>query len=264
MSKLRAFERALHAPAIAAETVLARLLSKTSRAPRFCGVYNSRKEALDAVPRGRLAGYDHAEIAQVSLPQMSRRHGADYPVMYWLSQLLKEPRPVVDVGGHMGTKYLAFRDVLDVSAVDWTVVDLPQIIGAAKDLQRDGALPAALRFQSDYDDLPEGAIVIASGLFQYFDGNFADFLAQFTNKPKHIVVNKVATTADTSFFSLEKIGNSRVPYHIRNIAEWKAVISTTGYEIADEWTIPELSHRIATHPRISPSVSRGMYLKLSN
>ena len=260
MSRLAKIRAVAEFPGMVVQAGAARALAQTSKAPRFCGIYPSREAALEAIPKSALSGYDHSEIAEVSLEQMSQRSLFDYPIAFWLTRLLPESPAVVDVGGHFGTKYIALRDLVDLEDVSWSVVDLPQIIEAAKTKQLNNELPAPIQFLAEYPNSGNSSILIASGLFQYYDRPLSELLE---SRPKHVLMNKIAVTAGKSFFTLERIGNARVPYQVRNKDLWRTEVENCGYEIVDTWQIPSISHKISTHPWRPASQSFGMYVRRS-
>lgn len=231
------------------------------RAPRFMGAYPDYASALAAVPETAQAGYDHAEITEVSFEAMCRVTLWDYPVMLWLRDAWKPGLAVIDAGGHMGTKYIAFAPHLPVTEADWCVLDLPAIIAAAQAKQASGAVPRALRFVSDPALAGTADVFLASGLLQYLDLPLATLLAQLSAPPRRLILNKVATRDGPTVVTLEKIGSARVPYQIRDRQAFEAELAALpGYRLRDQWEIAGLSHVIGTHPRLGPSVSRGYVL----
>ncbi|WP_226781569.1 methyltransferase, TIGR04325 family [Oceaniglobus trochenteri] len=237
---------------------LARLLPEGRRAPRFAGAWHDRAAAVGASgPRG----YDDDRIAGVSFDVMCVRAIWDYPLLFWLDRLLPDHPVVIDAGGHMGTKYIAFADLLNLAPVRWTVFDLPGIVRAARVRQDRGDIPAAIHFADRLDGLAPCDVLIGSGLLQYLDRPFSDFVAALAEPPEYILLNKVALREGPAVFTLERIGANRVPYHIRDRAAWESEIAAMGYEIVDGWAIPELGHVIVTHPWLGRSESRGYVLR---
>lgn len=93
-----------------------------------------------------MKGYDHGDIAEVSFEAMCRLTLWDYPVILWLRDLWRPGLTIVDAGGHMGTKYIAFAPHLPLAEATWCVLDLPAICAAGRARQARGALPAAIGF----------------------------------------------------------------------------------------------------------------------
>lgn len=242
------------------KTGLARLKRFSPRQPAMLGAYPDRRAALAAVPRRSLDTYDHADVAAVNFAVMSEVRVWDYPVMFWLEKLHAPGLRVLDAGGHFGTKYIAFRPHLRLNELVWTVYDLPQTIRAARAAQQRGEVPGAVGFIDDLAEAQTTDLLLASGLLQYLDTPFPEFLARLPNRPRHILLNKVATRDGPSVTTLERIGPARVPYQIRSLVAFEAELATTGYRVADRWDIPALGHVIDTNPELGRSVSRGYLL----
>ncbi|WP_353476539.1 methyltransferase, TIGR04325 family (plasmid) [Salipiger sp. H15] len=238
----------------------ARIAAATQWAPRFSGVYSDWASAEQAARRASATGYDSEKVAAVSFEIMCRRAPWDYPMLFWLERLGGQGTRVLDAGGHMGTKYIAFSGVLDVRRFDWTVFDLPGIVLAARKRQERHELPERLRFVDRLADAPPCDILIASGLLQYLDTPFAGFVAALAQRPKVVLLNEVALRPDAGVFTVERIGPGRVPYQIRSRTDWDAEVDAMGYDVVDEWPIPQLSHTVPTHPWLPASDSRGCVL----
>ena len=252
--------RGLASARMPARTVIGRLRQYGPRPPRFAGAYGSVAEALAAVPPGQLAGYDHEAATEVAFEAMIQVQLWDYPVLFWLDRVLKPGMTVLDAGGHLATKHTAFGRLLNLSGITWAVQDLPAIVRRGRRLQAEGHLPAHLQFHEDPADCPAPDVLLASGLLQYLDRPLAELVGRLARRPSVILLNKVATRDGPEVVTLERIGATRVPYRIRDHAQFRRELDTLGFHLADEWVIPELGHRIATHPALGSSTSRGFAL----
>jgi len=250
--------RCLVSPTIAC---LSRLKRWSPRQPAMLGAFPDRAAALAGVPRRHLSTYDDADVAAVNFQMMCAVRVWDYPVMFWLDRLHQPGMAILDVGGHFGTKYIAFRRHLRLDEVAWTVYDLPETVRAARVAQSRGEVPGNVAFVDDLADASAVDLLLASGLLQYLDIPFPQFVARLPNRPQHILLNKVATRDGPSVTTLQRIGPARVPYQIRFRAEFEAQVAEAGYRIADTWEIPSLGHVIDTHPELGRSVSRGYLLQ---
>lgn len=262
MGVLGKAKRALRGAGMPFSAARARLSVGSARPPRFAGAFPNRTAALASLPDQARAGYDDEQIVEVSFTEMQDVVLADYPVIAWLGKLLPQTQGVIDAGGHLGTKYLAFRDLLDLNGVDWTVYDVPAIVQAGRKFQAAGKLPSPLRFEDRLSQLPPCDLVLASGLLQYLDLSVTDLLAGLSHKPRYLVLNKVALRAGPSLVTLEQIGTARVPYQIRNRASFMDEMNTLGYRLRDSWEIADLSHTIRTHPWHGASTSWGGVFEL--
>lgn len=258
LARLKSALRTLGLPVTAAR---ARLAVGSRRPPRFAGAFDSRAAALASLPAQARSGYDNDQIVEVSFADMRHVCLEDYPVVTWLGKLLPETGGVIDAGGHLGTKYLAFQDVLNLNDVDWTVYDLPAIVRSGRKLQQAGTLPRALRFADALGDLPGCDLVLASGVLQYLDMSVSDLIGALRHPPRYLVLNKVALRDGPALVTLEQIGSARVPYQIRNRAQFLAELASLGYAVRDSWDIPHLSHVIRTHPWHGASSSWGGVLE---
>lgn len=228
---------------------------------RFTGAYASIEEAVAAAGTGSLVGYDHDAITTVAFEQMCRVMPWDYPVLFWLSSLLEEIDGVVDAGGHMGTKYRAFRDLLPLDATfSWIVYDVPAIVAAGRRRAlRDGL--TQLSFVDRIEDAPEAAAFLGSGLLQYLDIPLSSLLGSMRSPPRHLLLNKVAFRKGGPVVTLERIGQAYVPYQMRDEGAFLREVEGMDYRLVDRWAIPELSHVIETHPELGPSESAGFYFR---
>lgn len=239
----------------------AQMRARTSRPPRFTGAYQSYDEAISDIRKSSLTGYDNDEIVDVSLEAMVQIFSWDYPVLFWLDRLKRPGTNILDAGGHVGTKFVAFRNLLDLRQIKWTVYDLPALVRAGNKMLASDPSLNALHFTSDLGEVEHVDILLASGLMQYLDKSFMQFIADMPNRPDNIIINKVATRDGETVTTLEQIGNAQVAYQIRNRQELEQGFLREGYEIIDSWIIPELAHRIATHRHFGMSVSRGYVLE---
>lgn len=243
----------------------ARQFLSQGEGPRFFGVFHSRDDALRAIRSPKAVGYDHEEVTEVNFANMCRVADPDHPVMLWLKRALPTSGGVLDAGGHMGTKYRAFRPFLpELSHKPWTVWDVPAMVEAgARRAAADGL--DGLRFTSTLATVgAEHDIWLASGLLQYLDLSFPELLASLPALPRTVILNKVAVTDEPSFFTLENLGFSAVPYHVRNESGFLAPLLQLGYRQLDRWENASLSHRIPHHPEVGPTRNIGLTLELDS
>ncbi|WP_367714566.1 methyltransferase, TIGR04325 family [Nitratireductor sp. GISD-1A_MAKvit] len=234
----------------------------TGRPVRFQGAFATYQQALEAAKRRGMAGYDHEGVADVAFDVMCQLVPWDYPVLFWISRLQSEIGSVLDAGGHMGTKYRAFRRIYPpTDQLHWTVYDLPAIVRIGEKRALAEGL-GALSFTSHLDKGRSYDLFLGSGLLQYLDVPLPDLIARLETPPRHLILNKVALREGRTIVTLERIGPALVPYQMRNESAFLSMISAMGYEIRDRWKIPSLSHAIDTHPEHGMSESAGFYCKL--
>jgi putative methyltransferase (TIGR04325 family) len=245
-----------------ARMVMGRLKLLSPLPRRFSGAYATHAQALSSPAAGRLAGYDHDEVAEVSFEKMCQVMVWDYPVLFWLERLLPQIGHLIDAGGHMGTKFRAFRPLLPLDGnVNWIVYDLPAIVRAGRIRAANDGL-SGLTFTDDLASVERADLFLASGLLQYLDVPLSELLRRLPALPRHLLINKLAVRDGETVVTLERIGKAMVPYQIRNRQNFMAELAGLGYRTVDSWTIPSLSHVIDTHPELGASQSVGLYLRL--
>lgn len=247
-----------------ATMVVGRALYSLSPPRRFRGVFGSYHEAIASVRFGLHAGYNNDDVVDICFEEMCKILPGDARVLTWLDCVLSQVKCILDAGGHMGTKYRAFRDPLYLdNKVAWIVWDTPAAVRAGRRRARADGL-SALSFVDTVAEAPPVDLMLCSGLLQYLDIPFPDLIRQLVTKPRHLILNKVATRDGPTVVLLERIGNAEVPYQIRDREEFIHTLIALGYDIVDEWVLPELSHVIEDNPQLGASVSRGYYARLTS
>lgn len=227
--------------------------------PRFYGLFETRAEAEAEAPSTRRLGYDHAEVVPVSQNRMASVWTSDYPVIYWLSRTMERANELFDLGGHVGTKYRAWSPLLPLPpGFTWTVCDVPALVEAGRRLAGDDP---HLVFTSRYEDVDGFDILLASGALQYMDRDLAHVLPSGVRLPRHVLLNKVPTHDEPDVYTLENLLVSTVPYRIFNRAGLVEALSQRGYELMDEWAVPESRVRVPFTPLGCPE-HRGFYFRL--
>jgi putative methyltransferase (TIGR04325 family) len=251
--------------ALAVATRRARAIVKGSDASdhRFRGAFASYHDAIAAVSSGLVAGYDNDQAVYLNLDHMSQILPSDSRVLFWMERLMPQIACILDAGGHIGVKYRAFREYLslDERDVKWIVYDTAAIARAGRTRPSADQL-RNLSFVDTLADLPPIDLMLCSGLLQYLDVPFPEFVEGLSAKPQHLILNKVATRDGKTIVMLERIGNAEVPYQIRDRIEFVSSLAALGYEIVDEWVLPEFAHQIRADPTLGVSKSRGYYARL--
>lgn len=228
--------------------------------PRFYGLYPSREEALAAAPSTRLVGYDHEPVVEVSLHRMSQIWTSDYPVVYWLLRTLAQGQRLVDLGGHVGTKYRAWSPYLHLpDHFRWVVCDVPTMRDAGRRLN---AGNPHLHFTSRREEIDGSDILLASGVLQYMEGDLEEILASCNEPPRHLLLNKVPTHSGSDIYTLENLLSSSVPYRIFQKDRLLEALAALRYEKLDEWIVPESSVQVP-FTSLGETVHLGFYFRRS-
>jgi putative methyltransferase (TIGR04325 family) len=238
----------------------------------FWGAYSSYSAAAAAAkahPSGLAFGYDTPELAEVGRNDYDRMHLRDYPALFWLSTFLgdndREPGAgkltVVDLGGHLGGKFRAFRRYWPAQLTPlWVVLETSAAVDLAKQLPP-GDRPEGLSFTTERAVLDGAWILFASGSLQYLERDVWDLLDELSQPPRHLVLTKVPLSDGKAFWTTQNAdGKAIVPYHVWNRNEFLAELRKRGYRVLDEWVIPERSVTIPLQRGLGTQANSGLAL----
>ncbi len=226
----------------------------------FRGVFSDFDAARRAIPAGRIESYDNEPSAQRMIGEWLNIDASDYPVMFWLAKVLPSARLVFDWGGNVGLKYFAYRRYLEYAPdLTWLVNDVPAVVALGEQVaQNEGA--SALRFTTALDALPDADVLLASGALQFIDDPLAR-LAAARALPRHLIVSKIPAYTAAGAVTLHNMGTALCPYHLFNRSAFVAAFERLGFELADEWTSPNVGCEIPFHPARSIAAYTGFYFR---
>lgn len=204
----------------------------------FRGIFASAAEAAASAPAGLELGYDHPDPASLYRERLSRVYPTDYPVLFWLRNILGEVRTVFDLGGHVGVARYAYDRYLDFPAdLSWQVCDVPAVVEAGRKLAVERGARGLL-FTTDRADASAADLYHGAGVLQYLEEPLAELLGALAVKPRHVIINLCAFTDGEPFVTLQNIGTAFCPYIIHRRADVFAGMEELGYRLVDEWTNP--------------------------
>lgn len=228
----------------------------------YCGVYASYADALRAVPPKLRAGYDNAEAAARYHDRTEHLSISDYPVLFWLSRLIDEgQRRIFDLGGHIGVAYYAFQRYHRFPAdLTWTVSDLPTTMAAGRDWAQTHDAAGRLGFADDRGEADGKDVLLVLGAMQYFDYDFAGWLATLAAAPAHLIVNLTPMHPTLDFHTLQNMGFACVPYRIQARPAFLVAMAQLGYRVVDAWCSDERTCHIPFAPGHDVDGYSGFYL----
>jgi len=186
---------------------------------------------------------------------------SDYPVLFWLNRLvLSEGLRIFDFGGGIGQTYYQYSRFLETGELaQWTVMDLPEVI-AGRDVAREQAA-TALRFTSSLRDCADCNVFLAAGSLHYWEQSIAELADALGGLPQHVFINRSPTRQQAqSFVTIQKGKHWAVPCIVRSGKELEHEFAQLGYEVVDQWSVPEKSLEFPLLPdHVAPYV--GYYLR---
>jgi putative methyltransferase (TIGR04325 family) len=226
----------------------------------FRGVYASFDEAARSAPASRPVGYDHEAPAAMygDRPIFSE----DYAVLFWLARLLGPGQRVFDHGGHAGSAFDAWMQVLPLPAgATWQIHDVPAVCdeGRRRNQRRTGVKPV---FTTDFADASGAAILLASGSLQYIEQPLSERLAGLRAKPRYLLLNQLPVHPRLRYVTLQNIRTCYCPYVVFHDQAFFASLHALGYSVRHRWENPAKGCHIPTHPRHTAAPYVGALLEL--
>jgi putative methyltransferase (TIGR04325 family) len=226
----------------------------------FRGVYPDFQSAARTIPGTRLTGYDNEPSALRLEDERLRITSSDYPIMFWLSQLLPHSKLLLDWGGNVGISYFGFRRYLCYAPdFTWLVNDVPAVVARGRVIAARESAPH-LRFTTSLNELAQADVLLAGGSLHFIEDPFS-ILRAAAALPGHILVNKVPVYDRASAVTVQNIGSALCPNHLFNRAEFVLGFERLGYELSDQWNIADLSCHIPFFSSHSIAAYSGFYFR---
>lgn len=218
----------------------------------FYGIHATWEEASAAARAFGLEGYDNSASAQLYDHRM-RMDMHDYPALYWLLRSMHEGlRSVLDVGGAVGIKFVAFREPLAAfEDLRWTVQDVPAMVEHGRRLAQERGDTQRLAFTDRFDDGEGVDLLFASGVLQYLPQTLGEMLAGWRRLPRRIVINTTAVHPQHEFFTVNSLGTAFCPYRIQTQASLVRGLTALGYRLRETWINPDKPMAIPFRPDYS-------------
>ena len=231
----------------------------------FHGVFDSFEAAAARAAIYGNSGYNNEASASLYLDYM-RVDAHDYPAMRWLERSFREGmRSVFDVGGSIGIKYYAFAKTLPLPGdVIWTVEDVPAVVLKGKALALERGVAQNLRF-TDHMLAGDGAqVLFASGSLQYLPRLLSVDLADWSMRPRRIIVNITPIHSTREFFTVNSIGTAFCAYRVQTQSSLVRQLMSLGYTMKDNWINRGKEMRLPLDPDLSLDHYRGFCFDLAH
>jgi putative methyltransferase (TIGR04325 family) len=238
-----------------------RFLRASGRDRLFRGVYGDFTSARAAAPTSKPEGYDNEQTARLLLEDRHRINDSDFPILFWLSRLLREGSRVFDLGGNVGISFYGYRPYLPLPRDSkWIVCDVPAVVREGEAIQATAPAPE-LSFTSSFEAVAGADILLAAGSLQFLDEPFHYLKDPL---PRHILINKTPVYEQPSAVTIQATGSSFCPYHLFNRREFIDAFVSCGFELVQAWDNPSIGCRIPLHPAHSIGSYSGFYFRNKN
>ena len=233
----------------------------SKRSPSCKGIYKSFADAAADAPGDKLSGYDHRVISEFYRTHLDELNPSDYPVLFWLTQLLPTARVVFELGGSVGVGYYAYcRFIPFPENLQWIICELPEAVRFGQEIALERN-EKRLIFTDQRRVAGQLDIYATFGALQYIEEPFDRILAALHSRPKHILINRVPLTAGEAFITLQNNGLWFSPYKVDNRAEFVHSIEALNYELVDKWEMTRPNSFLLHFGDETPKY-HGMYFRL--
>jgi putative methyltransferase (TIGR04325 family) len=228
----------------------------------FRGIYPDFATAIASAPPAHPIGYDNNASAHRLADERHHVFPTDYPVLFWLARLIAENTTLFDLGGNVGSRYLAFRSHLNYpDGMRWIVSEVPAVVRLGRDIAARENAPHLL-FTTGFDELNGADILLASGVLQFLE-DWIGFLRAVPKRPPHVLINRTSIYTRQPAVTLHSTGTAFCPYHLFNRGGFIAAFLDLGYRLVDEWTNPGIGCHIPQHHAFGIEAYSGFYFRLS-
>jgi putative methyltransferase (TIGR04325 family) len=229
----------------------------------FWGAYHSWDDAAAAAASYGRSGYDNPESAEL-YRHLRRIDAYDYPSLYWLTRsFIDGRRSVFDVGGSIGVKFYAFKDLLDrYPDVRWHVTDVPAAVALGRQLAAESGVTSRLSFADAFAQGEGCDVLFASGVLQYLPQTLPALLASWRTLPARLLINTTAIHPQREYFTVNNIGTAFCPYRVQTQAALIRGLSALGYRLRESWTHPGKPLTLPFEAGLSLDSYRGFLLDL--
>lgn len=220
----------------------------------YWGVYDSYAQALASArelsTRDLPASYDLESAGRMYRDQLKQIRIGDYPLVYWLSQLIPAgSHRIFDLGGNIGVSYYGFAPYLQYpEGLQWTVLDMPAVMAVGRKWADQHDAARRLAFAQAAEQAGGCDLLLSSGALQYLDYTLPELLQKLDTKPRHVLVNLTPMHASRSFFTLQNLSIAICPYRVMAVDEFISGMQAQGYRVRDHWQSPERDLRVPFEP----------------
>jgi putative methyltransferase (TIGR04325 family) len=227
----------------------------------FYGVYEDFESARKSIPPGARIGCDYSEAVDRFNLGLGNLWPSDYPVLFWLSHLLRPRLTIFDLGGNVGLLFYGFKKYLNYPPdITWTVCEVTAAISRGTRLAEERN-EQRLFFTTDIEEAAAADVLIASGALQLIEAPLWITLTRLSRRPPNLLINRVPLYQGPSFVTLYNMGPAIAPYQIWNRQEFIRHFEDCGYELVDTWAVPERACSIPFYPERGVESLIGLYLK---
>lgn len=209
----------------------------------YRGIFCSFEEAKLAVSEGVASNYD--EVNKNKAEQVEREkqgldiwfHDTDYPMLFWLSQILGENTTVLELGGSVGHSFYTLERFFSYPAgIQWNIAELQEAVKLGRKIADERNEKRLLFIESEkIASLAPAKIFLTAGTLQYMETALPELLQSLQALPYHVMVHDLPSHCKKSFWTLQNLGLCEVPYRIHSSEGLITAMEKLGFELVAKW-----------------------------
>ena len=217
---------------------------------RFWGIYKTEAEAKAWIPASSQQNFDSPELDENFSLEIQER---DQPLIRILKEVMPSTQKIFDLGGSIGLCFYRFRTMVPYPpAWRWTVCDVPFVNEFGRKLAAKKN-ETQLAFTENRLEASGTDVYLTCGALQYFEKTLAEILSELEIMPVRVLVNRVPLTTDPTFYTLQNMKYSIVPYHVLNLNDFISSMEAIGYKLEEKWDNHRLFNIILRDDRPAPT-----------
>lgn len=186
----------------------------------------------------------------------------DYPLLFWLSRLIKPSDQILELGGSIGQGFYSFENYFPYpDGIGWTIAELQAAVEAGQKMARQRHEDRLEFIVSEkLHEAKRADIFVTAGTLQYMNSSISQLLEQLAEPPKHVLIHNLPAHPSKDFWTLQYLGVCEVPYHVHSLADLIPSIEKAGYSLVDQWKNKRLLE-IPYHPNNKVEAYFGFYFR---
>lgn len=212
----------------------------------YRGVFGTSSAAQESAVKEIAGEYDvineqKNENLDKEMPIIDKRVlDIDYPLLFWLSRLMKPSQKILELGGSIGQGFYSFEQYFSYpDNIKWIIAELA---GAVKAGQKVAKIREEDRLafidSNQLGEAPSADIFMTAGTLQYIDTQMSVLLKDLRQLPQHVLIHNLPAHPSEDFWTLQNLTVCEVPYHIHSLDSLVSDMESSGYELIDQWKHP--------------------------
>jgi len=170
----------------------------------------------------------HALCEGIPIPQFHKQRSTPLPITVAMMLSNYENIKILDFGGGFGIRYMTLLESVenDMDSIDYTIVEVPEIIESASALHA-----GKIKYLSALPQSEQYNLVYVASSLQYIEHwvNLLTDLAAYNSE--YILLSDVFAGSNPSFVSLQNYYDSKIPHWFINFDELIEVLDSIGYQL---------------------------------